>query len=245
MKPGVADIAFLDPPFNLGKDYGPAGELETTDELEYEEYFHKLLQEVVRVLAEGGALFLYHLPYWASRFCYMLQSELIFRHWIAISMKASFARGEYLYPAHYALLYFTKGKPKKFSRPKISPRRCHNCLQTIKDYGGYTGIIEEKGLNLSDVWDDLSPVRHKSIRLRKANQLPMGITARVTEIAGFQGGVLVDPFMGTGTALISAFKAGMQFVGNDLDPASLPIVRKRLAAEVHEHELRNLRDALG
>ena len=36
-------------------------------------------------------------------------------------MKNGFARGKKLYPAHYALLYFTKGMPASFQRPKILP----------------------------------------------------------------------------------------------------------------------------
>jgi len=128
----------------------------------------KLIRDMVRVLKPGGAFFLYHLPYWASRLSQELLAQLQFRHWIAIAMKNGFVRGKNLYPAHYALLYYTKGAPARFTRPRLEPQLCRHCRGLVKDYGGYTGIIQSKGINLSDFWDDLSPVRHKNRKLRKA-----------------------------------------------------------------------------
>lgn len=131
-------------------------------------------------------------------------------------------------PAHYALLYYTKGEPARFTRPRLQPRLCRHCRKLVKDYGGYTSIIRRKGINLSDFWDDLSPVRHKVRKHRKANQLPVTLTDRIVAIGGLPGGVLVDPFAGTGTSLVSALEAGMFFVGNEISKRSLQICLTRL-----------------
>lgn len=226
----TADIVFVDPPFNLGKEYGVARWLENSDPDAYEFYMKKLLREAVRVLKPGGALFIYHLPYWASRFSQELLGQLKFRHWIAIAMKNGFVRGKNLYPAHYALLYYTKGEPARFTRPRLKPQVCRHCQRLVKDYGGYTSIIRRKGINLSDFWEDLSPVRHKARKHWQANQLPLGLTDRVVGIAGSRGRILVDPFVGTGTSLVSAVKAGMFFIGNDISCRSLKICITRLKA---------------
>ena len=106
IKDGVADVVFLDPPFNLGKDYGVRSSLEEAEPERYESYMRAVIREGIRALKPGGALFLYHLPYWATRLSIELQSGLEFRHWIAIAMKNGFARGRRLYPAHYSLLYY-------------------------------------------------------------------------------------------------------------------------------------------
>ena len=174
---------------------------------------------------------MYHLPYWASRLFHQLHQGLVFGHWIAIAMKNGFVRGSRLYPAHHALLYYTKGKPSRFFRPRLAPQACRHCGGLVKDYGGYTSIIRQKGLNLSDFWEELSPVRHKNRKHRRANQLPLSPTDRIVAIAGFLGAVLVDPFVGTGTSLISARKAGMFFVGNDMSRRSLRICVSRLHSE--------------
>jgi site-specific DNA-methyltransferase (adenine-specific) len=226
----IADLVFVDPPFNLGKDYGFASSIETASSSSYQEYMEFLIRELARVLKPGGALFLYHLPYWASRLSYPLQQHLDFRHWIAVTMKNGFVRGKRLYPAHYALLYYTKGKPLHFQRPRLTPQMCRHCGKSVKDYGGYTNIIRRKGVNLSDFWDDLSPLRHKNHKHRSANQLPLVLTDRIVSIAGKSDGLFIDPFVGSGTSLISANVLGMCFIGNDMSRRNLDICLDRLAA---------------
>jgi site-specific DNA-methyltransferase (adenine-specific) len=41
-----------------------------------------------------------------------------------------------LYPSHYSLLYYVKGKPRAFKRPRVPIPVCRHCGGDIKDYGG-------------------------------------------------------------------------------------------------------------
>jgi len=227
-----ATIVFLDPPFNLGKKYGSrSGKADRSIEPEYEQFMQSVLKESVRVLSPGGALYLYHLPQWAMRLGAFLHGEMTFRHWIAVSMKNGFARGKYLYPAHYALLYFTKGTPKTFVRPKVPAATCRSCGQFIKDYGGYKRYIES-GINLSDIWEDLSPVRHAKYKKRSENELPLELTNRVVQISGGEGSLFVDPFVGSGTSIISAYDANMMFVAGDREITCCDIAEERLKEHI-------------
>ena len=228
LETGVADVVFLDPPFNLRKDYGFKCDLEHADRESYEHYLGDIAEEAMRVLRPGGALFLYHVPYWATRLSHLLHERMLFRHWIAVSMKNGFVRGRHLYPAHYALVYYTLGDPAVFRRPKLRPKKCRHCQEYVKDYGGYTDIIRRKGINLSDFWDDISPVRHARTKHRAANQLPELLTDRVLSIAGRRHGLLVDPFAGSGTSLVSAVRRGMHFVGNDLSRRNIRLCQNRI-----------------
>jgi site-specific DNA-methyltransferase (adenine-specific) len=142
-------------------------------------------------------------------------------------MKNGFVRGNSLYPAHYALLYFTKGEPATFKRPKIAPARCRHCDGYIKDYGGYAQYIAD-GINLSDFWDDLSPVRHSKYKTRDANELPLEMLRRVVAISGNPGDFLLDPFAGSGTAAVAAQQAGMHFLAGDYDESNCEIIVQRL-----------------
>ena len=228
LKEECADIVFLDPPFNLGKKYGSTEKrFDKIPESEYETFIQDILKTSIDVLKTGGSLFLYHLPEWALKFGAFLQGRIFFRHWIAVSMKNSFVRGNYLYPAHYALLYFTKGEPDIFVRPKIPALKCRNCGEYTKDYGGYKRFIES-GINLSDVWDDLSPVRHAKYKKRPSNELPVELISRVVQISGRKGGLLVDPFVGSGTSIISAVDGGMRFVACDREEIYCQIAEDRL-----------------
>lgn len=217
LRDGCADIVFLDPPFNLGKRYGKNGSHhDRKKESEYIEYMAKVIARSSEVLRDGGALYLYHIPKWAMRLGPLLEEHLDFRHWITISMKNGFARGKKLYPAHYALLYFTKGEPAVFNRPKVPRPICAKCKRDLRDYGGYAKYVAN-GINLSDVWDDVSPVRHRKTKTRTANELPLVIPQRAVSISGVKGGLMVDPFAGSGSSLVAALEAGMRFVAADFE----------------------------
>lgn len=223
-----ADIIFLDPPFNLGKQYSEEKDIDRRPISDYQDWLISVIDLSISTLKPGGALFLYHLPIWALRIGAHIEKQLSFRHWISVSMKNGFARGRKLYPAHYALLYFTKGTPQYFFRPKLSPLRCRSCGHLVRDYGGYRRIIEKSGINLSDVWDDLSPVRHKTTKYRTANELPMELFNRILTISGDQGMTYVDPFAGSGSGALAAMNHQFNFVVGDLLRENTNIIIERI-----------------
>ena len=149
------DTIFADPPFNIGKDYGK----KVNDNLASAEYLawcKAWMLECNRILKPGGAFFLYNLPKWNIILGnYMLDMGLDFRHWIAISIKLILPIPGRLYPAHYSLLYYTKGKPKTFRKIRTPIELCRHCNKEIKDYGGHRGAMNDKGVNLMDVWTDV------------------------------------------------------------------------------------------
>ncbi|MCX6645099.1 MAG: site-specific DNA-methyltransferase [bacterium] len=224
-----ASVIFIDPPFNLHKKYSKSQPLlDYRSDEEYYLWMKAVLSESIKVLKPGGTLYLYHIPLMAMRFGQVLDEELDFRHWIAISMKNGFPRGRRLYPAHYALLMFTKGPAEFFTRPKIDPKLCRHCHNLIKDYGGYRSIIEKKGINLSDFWEDLSPVRHANRKHREANELPEELYRRVFAISGAPDELYVDPFAGSGTGVLLAAQSGMRFAACDIVDSNCEIIRDRL-----------------
>jgi site-specific DNA-methyltransferase (adenine-specific) len=228
LPPNSARVVFLDPPFNLGKQYNSNKKLDQRPAEEYRGWMSNITSEAARILEPGGSLFLYHIPIWAMRLGADLDGKLTFRQWVAVSMKNGFVRGERLYPAHYALVMFSKGSPKKFVRLKISPHECRTCGELIRDYGGYESIIRRKGINLSDIWDDLSPVRHANRKHRLANELPDLLFHRILRMVGSRGSLYVDPFAGSGTGVIAAARRGMRFAANDLVMGNCRLIASRL-----------------
>jgi len=228
LRNNIADVVFIDPPFNLGKTYGRRSpKKDRLSDTDYLAYMTQVLTRSCEILRPGGSLFLYHIPKWALLFSRSLDLHLRFRHWIAISMKNGFPAPGRLYPAHYALLHYTKGTPASFVRPKIPPATCPHCKQEIRDYGGYRKFMTD-GVNLSDVWDDLSPVRHKKYKTRSANELPIEIPRRAMQMSGRQRGVLVDPFGGSGSTLLAASEYGMRYIGCDIEASFARLMASRL-----------------
>src|SRR5262249_5238194 len=67
----------------------------------------------------------------------------------------------------------TKGKPKTFRRIRTPIETCRHCGGEVRDYGGHRDAMNDKGVNLLDVWTDIPPVRHWKFKSkkRKANAL--------------------------------------------------------------------------
>ncbi len=229
---GEVDLVFADPPFNLGKDYGSSSE-DSRSERAYMDWSCSWLQEAIRVLKPGGALFLYNIPKWNVRFAAWLTQYLEFRHWIAVDIKFSLPIRGRLYPSHYSLLYFQKGtRPQTFQPPRLPIEICRHCGGEIRDYGGYKDRMNPRGVNLTDVWTDLSPVRHSRFKRRKANELPLKLVDRVLDIATREGDLVLDPFGGSGTTYVAAELKRRRWIGCEIEDCSAILLRfKKLDRE--------------
>jgi DNA methylase len=216
---------FADPPFNLGKEY-KNGFKDKWVAKEYFRWCEQWLDESMRILIPGGALFVYALPRIAYRFAAYLDEALEFRHWIALTMKGTFPRGRKLYPAHYALLYFTKGDPRVFNKVRLPIPVCRHCGKDLKDYGGHRKYLNPDGLNLTDFWEDTSPNRHKHSKARPGvNELKPLIPGRAIQIATNPKDIVLDPFGGGGSTFQEAQRLGRFWLGCEIGDCA-PITRR-------------------
>jgi site-specific DNA-methyltransferase (adenine-specific) len=128
----TVDLVFADPPFNLSKDYGKGVNDNLADE-HYLSWCASWIEECVRLLKQGGAFYIFNIPRWNVELGHSLnQAGMLFRHWITIDIKYSLPIPGRLYPSHYSLLYYTKGKPKTFTRPRVPIPVCRHCGGDIK-----------------------------------------------------------------------------------------------------------------
>ncbi|MDT8291995.1 DNA-methyltransferase [Roseomonas mucosa] len=215
------DLAFADPPFNLGKTYTSKID-DSIAEHEYLDWCRSWLDEMIRTLKPGGSLFLWNLPKWNLPLGAYLGEKLTFRHWISVDIKYSLPIASRLYPSHYALLYFVKGKkPTIFHPDRLPVPCCRHCGGELRDYGGYKDKMNPKGVNLSDVWTDIPPVRHAKYKKRAANGLALKLMDRVVSMASDPGSLVLDPFGGSGTTYVAAELTGRRWIGSELDCSAI------------------------
>jgi len=151
------------------------------------------------------------------KFAHFMSERLTFRHWIALTMKGTYSRGRKLYPAHYALLYFTRGEPKTFNRLRVPVPTCRHCGKEIKDYGGHRDKLNPRGLNLTDFWEDTSTNRHKRYKVRPGvNELKLMIPERAILISTDPGDFILDPFGGGGSTYQAAEFNHRRWIGIEL-----------------------------
>ena len=217
----TVDLAFADPPFNLGKDYTSKINDSLSPEA-YLEWCEQWLVEMVRTLKPGGALYLWNIPKWNLPLGAYLGKSLTFRHWISVDIKYSLPIQGRLYPSHYSLLYFIKGKkPGIFHPDRLPTDCCRHCGGEQHDYGGYKSKMNPKGVSLTDVWTDIPPVRHTKYKRRDANALSLKLMDRILSISSDPGSLVLDPFGGSGTTFAAAELLGRKWIGSELDCSSI------------------------
>jgi len=213
------DLVFADPPFNLRKLY-PSKISDDLREHEYLTWCEEWGRECARILKPGASFLVWNLPKWNTHMAGFLNHHLTFRHWISVDIKYRLPIAGRLYPSHYALLYYCKGeKPSVFHPDRLPMEVCPNCSEDLRDYGGYKDRMNPAGINLTDIWFDIAPVRHAKYKKRKgANELPVRLLDRVIEMASNPGNLIFDPFGGAGTTYIVSEIKQRRWIGVELGP---------------------------
>ena len=93
---------------------------------------------------------------------------------------------------------------------------CRHCGGEIKDYGGYKSKMNPAGLNISDVWTDIYPVRHKSSKNRTFNELSVKFLDRIISMSSNPNDLVLDPFGGSGTTYVVAELLGRKWIGTEI-----------------------------
>lgn len=220
------DMVFADPPFNLGKAYDPGVDDSLTTS-NYLNWTYRWVDECVRILKPGGRIFIYNIPKWCVYIASHLSEQLTFWDWIAVDMKFSLPIQSRLYPAHYGLIAFVKGaKTSTFNNQRIPMQVCKHCGGDLKDYGGYKAKMNPTGVNVSDVWSDIYPVRHKSDKNRKFNELSVKLLDRIISMSTNPGDTVFDPFGGSGTTYSVAQLLNRKWIGTEIGDCE--IIKQRL-----------------
>ena len=242
---GAVDLAFADPPFNIGYEYD-----EYNDALESEKYLdwsRKWLGEVVRVLKPSGTFWLAIGDEYAAELKVMLTNELKMhcRSWVVwyytfgVNCTANFSR------SHTHLFYMVKD-PKSFTfNAESSALRVPSARQLV--YGDKRanpkGRLPDNTwiLRPQDVPEAFQPIEDTWYYSRVCGtfkertgwhtcQMPERLLGRIIEACSSPGELVLDPFAGSGTTLAVAKKLDRRFLGYELSKQYAQQTKKRLNA---------------
>lgn len=79
-----------------------------------------------------------------------------------------------------------------------------------------------------DVWE-IPPERAK--RVGHPAPFPVELPRRLIELYTYEDDVVLDPFMGSGSAAVAAARAGRRYLGYDTDERYVDLARRRIAEE--------------
>lgn len=96
--------------------------------------------------------------------------------------------------------------------------------------------MNPKGVNLTDVWNDIPPVRHKKFKHEKRveNQLSTKLLERVIRMSTNKNDLVVDPFGGGGTTFAVCEKLHRRWIGSEIE--SIEPIQERLQSGLGWHK---------
>lgn len=246
---GAVDLIYIDPPYNSGAAYtqtvrlrgdGPSGSATVRrydDAMPADAYLQFLYERLLlarELLADTGAVYVqldaHRAPYVRVMMdeifgsaCF--QREIIWRiGWLSGYKTAvrNWVRN------HDVILFYTKSSAFTFHK------------QYLPYDGGYVRRDGKrprgKGHPIEDTWncspaDRLDSIQIKSFSGEKTGyptQKNEALLARIIEASSSPGDLVLDFFMGSGTAPVAAHRLGRRFIGADSSPGALRIAVSRL-----------------
>jgi site-specific DNA-methyltransferase (adenine-specific) len=227
-------LVVTSPPYFAGKQYEEelgAGGIPAS----YTEYLQMLegvFAECVRVLEPGGRIAvnvanLGRKPYRSlaadvigilqDRLRLLLRGEVVWQKGAGAS--GSCAWGSFRNPANPTLRDLTErvviASKGRFDRVQSKTRRA-------------TASADEFMAATLDVWD-IPPERAQ--RVGHPAPFPVELPERLIHLYTYEDDLVLDPFMGSGSAMVAAARTRRRYVGYDLDPAYCRIASERVAAE--------------
>ena len=85
------------------------------------------------------------------------------------------------------------------------------------------------------IWTLTSPRSEEKAHGKHPTQKPVSLLRRIVEATAPEGGLVLDPFCGSGTTGVAAVRLGRRFLGIEQDPTWLGLARARLEAETESH----------
>ena len=227
-------LFFLDPPFNLGKNYGP-GISDRLTEDQYR-YFVRALGMATFQASAQNSFCAVNIP---PQHLLLYLSEFSLAGWQLHDLVARVARVPWpptnnLQPAWVPLLVFSRGDPAT-NNGKRAIKTCFSCKGPVSEYKG----SPPQEVWIDSMWDDIRQVTGK--KTREVNELPLAFLCRIVSMYSSPGELICDPFVGSGVSGLASFFLGRSFCGGDINYEWVELSRDRVRKMGKNDKIRFLR----
>jgi len=241
------DLIYIDPPFFSSKAYeiiyGDAKEVRMFEDrwkgdvYHYVNWMEPRLAQMHRVLKATGTIYV-HLDWHAVRYIKIAMDKIFgydnFLNEIIWHYRRWSGAAKRFQKMHDTILSYAKeAGEQKFNvlytpyTPKSLARKKHYHTR-IKGDDVYVTSISPKGVRENDVW--IIPIINSQAkeRLGYPTQKPETLLKRIVEASSDSGDIVADFFCGCGTTLAVAQLLGRKWIGCDVSPTALKLVKQRL-----------------
>jgi len=233
------DLVITSPPYCMGKAYeDPHDDIRT-----FEEQHLSIFQELYRIMKVGGSI-CWQVGYHISDKCVIPLDYIVYNIFTSTSK-------EYDYPftlrnriiwtfghglnsttrfsgRHETILWFTKGTQSVFNLDDVRVPQKYPGKRSYK--GPRKGELSGNplGKNPSDVWDIPNVKANHIEKTEHPCQFPVVIPQRLIKALTQPNGLVLDPFMGSGTTGVAAIIEGRRFAGSEIMDSYYKIAVSRL-----------------
>jgi site-specific DNA-methyltransferase (adenine-specific) len=224
LPPSCVQTVFVDPPYNIGIDYGNGKKADQLDPLVYLTQMEAVAYECCRVLNETESMWFLSPERWADDFGRMLR-ELLPRRNRVIWRETFGQYHEHRFPSGHRHLFWhvkdAQASPFHADDIRVASQRMIDgdkraCGPRVPD----------------DVWEIPRLVGNAKERLQQHPcQLPEKLLQRIILCSTGVGDRVLDPMCGTGTTLRVAQRLGRRYLGIEQQSHFVDLIRTRLKNE--------------
>lgn len=222
------DLILADPPYCLGKDYG-----NNSDKLEANEYLEwsaKWIKAVIPKLKKSGGFYIFLTWQYSPEIFSYIKKHLIMVNEIIWDRRVPSMGGSVrkFTSVHDNIGYFVKDKKYYFN---LDPIRIPYDKETKKARTRSIFIGKkwlEMGYNPKDIWSISRIHAQEAERENHPTQKPIKILKRMILASSPVNGVVLDPFMGSGSTAAACILNDRNYIGFEINPKYCKIAEKRL-----------------
>jgi site-specific DNA-methyltransferase (adenine-specific) len=222
------DLIVTDPPYGLGKDYG--NDSDKLDSAEYLKWTELWIDAVIPKLKKTGSFYIFLTWRYSPEIFCLLKRRLTMLNEIIWDRKVPSMGGSTrrYSSVHDTIGFFALAKDYYFD---LDPIRVPYDAETKKARSRSIFVGKkwlEVGYNPKDVWSVSRLHRIHGERVDHPTQKPLEIVERMIKASCPRGGLVLDPFMGSGTTAVAAKRNKRSYVGFELNPTYCELIDERL-----------------
>jgi DNA modification methylase len=235
------DLIYIDPPFFSNRYYeiiwGDEAEIRSFEDRwegginVYIDWMKERVMELHGVLKPTGSIYL-HCDWHAGHYLKVMMDEIFkpnnFQNEIVWCYKTGGATERRFGRKHDTIFFYTKTSQYNFNPQKEKSYMMHEYGFKKSDFqkddkGQYSWVIAK------DWWEIPAIGSATKERLGYPTQKPEALLERIIKASSNKGDLVLDAFCGCGTALAVAQKLGRRWIGIDISPSAISLIKTRLA----------------
>ena len=226
-----ADLLIIDPPYNLDKSFKDFKFSKTNDDAYYK-YLESWFPGLLRALKPSGSVYI--CGDWKSTFCLyrimkeytIIRNRIIWQREKGRGAKANWKNScEDIWFGTKSNEYYFNVDAVKQKRRVLAPYRKNGEPKDWQESEDGNFRLTHPG----NFWDDISvPYWSMPENTEHPTQKPEKLGAKLILASCPPGGLVLDPFAGSGTMQVAAKKLGRSYTGIEINPDYCCIAEKRL-----------------